>query len=473
MKKRLICAILLVVLALTFVLVACNGNNDDGIITTGELKKDENGNVIFEEVELKLTSVVTGIDRFVLNQLVARFNAEYRDRINVTVSNIDESTFEDTVSKQITNNYGAPDIIMSHQKSHMSFMKTKLTQPFDEAMERSGITIDLGAYSTGLAQYAKLGTDKLYGVPVDGQSMAVLYNKKLLAQYNDGKVPTTRAELIEVCKKAKNGGVDTPIAWMTENQFYTSYLFPTAVIQNGGHLYGDNLYADWYNDVSNRAAIKNAISSLRDMIQVEGIAKHAMNESEAIDSFYNGESLFLFYVPWKLSDVVSNYCKGRDLTEEEVRADYFGGMSIAGLFALDESNANANKIFGDSHFFAMSRTVTDITKKAAICEFAKWFTQNTSVGAKWGEAGHFSACTDVNTSEEYNANEIVSEYIKKFYPDINNFVCIGNTPYYSAISQNLTAMWVSAVAKTGNSQDDAIIKKSQDDANAIIDFVNA
>ena len=473
MKRKLICAVLLVVLAFTFILVACNGNNDDGPITTGELKKDENGNVIFEEVELKLTSVVTGIDRFVLSQLVARFNAEYRGKINVTVANIDESSFEDTVSKQITNNYGAPDIIMSHQKSHMSFMQSKLTQPFDEVMEKSGITIDLGKYSTGVAQYAKLGTDNLYGVPVDGQSMVVLYNKKLLAQYNDGVVPTTRAELIDVCKKAKTGGVETPIAWMTENQFFTSYLFPTAVIQNGGHLYGDDLYADWYKDTANRTAIKNAISSLRDMIQVEGIAEHAMNESEAIESFYSGKSLFFFYVPWKLSDVVTNYCKGRDLTEEEVRADYFGGMSIAGLLALDSNNANANKVFGDSHFFAMSRTVTDITKKAAVCEFVKWFTQNTSVGAKWGEAGHFSACTDVNTSNEYNANEIVANYIKKFYPDINNFVCIGNTPYYSAISQNLASMWVRAVAKTDNSQDETISKKSQDDANVTIDFVNS
>lgn len=67
MKKRIICGIVSLICA--FSCVACSGGNDsqdnpngEWWETTGTLNTDENGKVVFEDVEIRLTTVVTGQD---------------------------------------------------------------------------------------------------------------------------------------------------------------------------------------------------------------------------------------------------------------------------------------------------------------------------------------------------------------------------------------------------------------------------
>lgn len=58
MKKKLL-AIVSVICALVCSLSLAACGKTDGPTTTGTLNKDENGNVIFEDVEFKLMSVVS------------------------------------------------------------------------------------------------------------------------------------------------------------------------------------------------------------------------------------------------------------------------------------------------------------------------------------------------------------------------------------------------------------------------------
>ena len=119
----------------------------------------------------------------------------------------------------------------------------------------------------------------------------------------------------------------------------------------------------------------------------------------------------------------------------------------------------------------MSKTVTDVNKKAAICEFVKWFTQTGSVGAAWAEAGHISASTIIANTAEYTENSVVTDYITRFYPDLNYFVCAGNTPYYSDMATQMRALFVELMAESTGAKDETIITSAQDDLNAIIDFI--
>ena len=155
MKKK-IAAVLSAVMALTVTapLVACGGGNDvlnpDGTwwSTTGELQKDVNGDIVFDDVSIRLTTIVGGVDKTPFSQLIGQFNAEYNGKINIKFSTVGETDFEKNVTLKLTQNANdAPDILMSHQKSIKSFLDYHVIQPYDLAMEETGVKIDLSGFA--------------------------------------------------------------------------------------------------------------------------------------------------------------------------------------------------------------------------------------------------------------------------------------------------------------------------------------
>ena len=125
------------------------------------------------------------------------------------------------------------------------------------------------------------------------------------------------------------------------------------------------------------------MTAIRDMMYGENkIADYNQSTSSILQEFLSDQALFYIAEPWSMESLLNAYAAQNNFSREQTIADYVGGTSMAGWFALEDSE-NANKIFGDSHFFAISKTCTDINKKAAICEFVRWFTQTGSVGADW------------------------------------------------------------------------------------------
>lgn len=481
MKKKvfrtIICFILCIVTAVA--LCACSPKNPDNPdknkwwTTEGELEKDADGKVVFKNVSVKLETVVAGDDKDAFNMLVQKFNREYNGKIRVNVTNTGHSEYERDVAAKITQNSNAPDLIMSHQKSHKNFADNHLIQPLDEAMEQSGIKLNMSDFASGLAQYSSLGYEgKTYSVPVDGQSMVVVYNKQLLAKYAD-HAPTNRAELLDVCAKFKedstNGG-KAPIAWATGGDYFVNYVFLTSLLQNGATLYKNDYTVDWYDNETNRAAFKAAFKSFRDLFD----SSYAnLNEagSTALTEFVAGKRLFYFLCPWSLTSLVGEMASKNNVTEAEAIESYLGGASLSGWFAMSD-NENKNAVYGDSHFFAMAKNVTDINVKAAIVEFIKWFTTNATAGAQWAKAGHVTASNVIAASETYKNDAYVSGFISKFYTDINNFRCVGNTPYYVDTLSNIQGIFADTIGNKNatDASDEATIKSKQNTVNNNVAF---
>ena len=487
MKKKVLGLLLGTIFTVTGALsmTACGGNgggidiDDDGnsIVTkewwttTGTLEKDANGKVEFNDVGVKLSTVVAGEDKGYFNQIVEEFNALYRGKITVIPTNIAENGFEDTIAKQISNNETPPDLIMSHQKGHKSFVDSQLIQPFDETMELSGITFDMKDYSDGLAKYSSLGfKDNLFSIPCDAQSSVVFYNKSIIG---DKALPTTHSELLTLCDEIAAEKNITPIAWATGSAGYLNYLFPTAIMQNGGTLYNtSSFYAEWDNE-QNMSAFKNAIKSFRDLTtrKPKALAPITQSNNEALNEFLYNRAAFYITNPWDTKSLISGYARINGITEVEAKENFVGATSTAGWFAIDENSSNAKKIYGDSHFFAMSKSVTDINVKAAICEFVKWFTGNGSAGAEWAEAGHVTASKVIAADTAYTENEFVKNYISKFYPDINNFECTGNTPFFLPLRTYTGSIIVTALANSTDASDESIIKTAMKSFNGEVDFL--
>ena len=68
-------------------------------------------------------------------------------------------------------------------------------------------------------------------------------------------------------------------------------------------------------------------------------------------------------------------------------------------------------------------------------------------------------------------SESVSKFISKFYSGIDNFECVGVTPFYGDINNALVDIILNTLEQADASKDDAAIKKAQDDYNAVVSFV--
>lgn len=436
--------------------------------TTGDITL-ENDKPVFEEVEIDLATVVAGEDLAAFNTIVRQFNAEYKNQINISVASINQAEFETSVSQKIANNDNPPDLIMSHQKGHMSFVESKLLQPFDEAMEASNNVIDMSDYAAGLAEYSDLGyKGHTFSIPCDAQSNVVYYNKALLERYGD--VPTNRQELLDLCQKVKQGENITPIAWVTSGtDFFKQYTFRTAILQNGGTFYNSNYEVDWYSNETNRTAYKNAIKSIREMVNL-GYADLDVAEATVTNRFMNNQALFYVALPWNANSIFDSYSKANgNISVETVKTEKIGATSIANWFCMTDNDEDSDKIYGDSHFFALSKSCKKLEEKAAAVEFIRWFTQTASVGAQWANAGHITASNIIDTDEEYNADPFVSNFINMWYPSINSFHSAGNNPYYNLTFNAIDSMFVQLKGANG-STDDNVIESSEEFVNDEISF---
>jgi ABC-type glycerol-3-phosphate transport system substrate-binding protein len=434
----------------------------------------EDGKVIFSNVTIKLETVVNGEDTGAFDAIVQKFILLYDGQISVNNTHTGADTYEDTVVAKISNNNNPPDLIMSHQKSHRNFADYGFIQPLDEAMEKSGIQIDMSNYATGLAQYTKHGTNNLYSVPIDAQTQVVFYNKKELAK-TGMTLPTNRTELVNVCNAYKTTTGNMPIAWSTSASYFSNYVYLTSLMQNGLKLYDETSFmTDWYDSEANRTAIVNGNESIRELIN-SGYAAYNVAGATNLSNFLKGKTLFYFTDPWTMESLVNAYAEQEGCSTEDIIAEYLGGAASSGWFAMTD-NAQKNAIFGDSHFFAMTKSVTDINKKAAILEFIKWFTTYATAGADWAQAGHISVSQEILKSDKYKTNPYVVNLVNNFYGDINNFTCVGSTPYYDVIIGNLQSLFADAVnnktlvAGYNKENDFGFIKGKQDAVNNQIAF---
>lgn len=470
-RKGLISILCAAVFAVTM-LAACGGGGGNGPIgvgeheidskwwsTTGEIQKDGD-DVVFNNVEIKLTTVVAGTDLAKFNTIVNRFNAEYLDKINIVSSSVTEESYNSQVAKQISNNANAPDLLMTHQKEFKSLADSKLIQPFNEVIEKSGIDLDLDNYASGLSKYSSLNfKDQMFTVPVDMHSEVVIYNKKLLG---DNALPTNHSELVALCKQIATEKNITPIAASTHSPSFYRFVFNTAILQNGGTFFDTSTYnADWASE-SNMPAYKAAIASIRELI-TENLMKKQQSTGDALSAFLNDKALFYFVEPWSVESVLNAYSGDKN---------DIAGVSMSKWFAADPSKDCADYIYGDAHAFGISTTVTDITKKAAICEFIKWFSENTSAGIPWANAGHYSASKTLTENSSYAAENMVANFLTKFYADIDDFQTMDISPYTYQYKSYLEQLYLAMISNDTADNDESDIRAYQKKVNDEIATIN-
>ncbi len=433
-----------------------------------DLKFDEFGDPVFENVELKVWSVVGDPDDTYLDKVNNMFNDYYRENgLQAKITPIVNGDFYKQVANTINADpRNAPDVIILHSERLSKLAQDNVIVPLDEYFDAAKADFDAENYLSNVIGecYYK---DKLYGVPLDVHA-GVWYVRSDILEKNGLEKPSTLTEFVDVCnsliKKYKEGTLwhramdktnEAACEW-TQNKTYGDDYFPvvmskdggieqgwipqTAVFQNGGKLTDNKGYPAW-----NTEGLKNVMQMFRNWQTGEGDFKGKAYEGKFVSGkddtntvwskLASGEAVFSCEGPWWIEQRLNEYesILGEKTDEKGETYAPLDILNMSKLYALDESAECAGQIYGVGHCFSVCRTVTSKTKRVAAALYAQYMTEHA---VDYMQGGHLPACKAILSSEQYKAKPFYNRYLKEF-GDPENFVMLGNTPHYSAVYEGL------------------------------------
>ncbi|MGN1040864.1 MAG: hypothetical protein ACI4QL_05495, partial [Candidatus Fimimonas sp.] len=134
MKKRLLVVLLVFLLVATFAFAACTPENqpDKPLEGDGDIVRDADGNIVYDNVQLSMWSVTTGDDANTQDEIVARFNEMYSGLINVEVRHITRYDLETLLSNTMQfDKENAPDMLFNHGSRTTEYVDNGWLQQVD------------------------------------------------------------------------------------------------------------------------------------------------------------------------------------------------------------------------------------------------------------------------------------------------------------------------------------------------------
>lgn len=434
-----------------------NGGTTEPITGTNDIQKDENGSVIYNNVEIKVWSVTTGPDAQTQDEIIAKFNEMYEGMIHVTIDqHISRYDLEQMLTSTIEFNPElAPDILFSHGARAAEYVDRGWLLPQDHWIEEAGLVVDDADYVESLLDSVQLD-GKLYGLPQDVHSSMVVVRKDILEK-NNLKIPTNYAELVEVCEAAtrlasegnlwirgQNSEDILRTEWRKARTSETYYPFPlsygdmwvheflgyTIPVQNGVTIVDEEGMPAFNTD-----EMVKGLEVLRGIVSPTSTSLNSLPLSLNYGSDYDvgnapfsaGNAIFKLQGPWEHPNNIKEFDTYYEL---DGGSDNITVIPCSNLFALDNTKDYASKIKGEGHAFMMMKTVDSHTKRCAAMVFADWMVQNA--GIDWAKRGHLPSLKSVEQSSDYRTAPEYEQYIKNL-GSCEDYVVFPSTKYYSII----------------------------------------
>lgn len=453
MIKKIICCLLLLFGIIGLVSCDNDSTEDDG---DGDLVFNENGEVVYDNVILKMFSVTTGDDAITQDSIVEQFNELYKGLIKVEVEHISRYDLENSLQSIMEfDREAAPDIIFNHGARTREYAENEWIKPIDIAYEKGNLYLDKDDFVESLLEATSVD-GRVYGIPQDVHSTMIEIRTDILEK-NGLKIPSNYKELVEVCESAiklaaegnlwirgeNSDGFDSsewrrasrnkayepfPIAY--GDMWVHEFLGYTAAIQNGAVLTDSQGYPGW-----NTTETANGLQVLRDFSHptATSVNKLALSKDYGADydvgysPFLRGECIFKLNGPWEYQKEIDEFDV---LLRKDGGSSNITTISLSNMFAVDSSKEYASKIKGEGHAIMLSSTVTSMTKKCAVAVFADYMAYNS--GVAWAARGHLPAVKSVENSSEYRESAQYKAYIKN-WGSCNDYVVYPPTQYYSMV----------------------------------------
>ncbi|PRX67300.1 carbohydrate ABC transporter substrate-binding protein (CUT1 family) [Nonomuraea fuscirosea] len=222
--------------------------------------------------------------------LIKEFQAKY-PQVKVNYVNVPSDQAQNQFQTAAQAGTGAPDVIRSEVAWTSQFASLGYLQPLDGSR-----AVDKPEdFLPGPLSSTKFG-GKTYAVPQVTDTLALIYNKRLLKEAGHEEAPKTIAELKQTALdvKAKTGAQG--LALNVDSYFLLPFMYG-----EGGDLL----------DVANKKIVVNspanvkAMETVSDLISSGAAAKPATTESyaNAMTALKEGKAAMIYNGPWALSEI--------------------------------------------------------------------------------------------------------------------------------------------------------------------------
>lgn len=430
MKKRPI--LFSLIAAAAFSLMSCGGGDDSGNIDT-----DDDGNIVFNNVNITFTNVITGTDNEYLTQLVNQFNEEYKGQIRVQASASQPADIYDNLP--VATSYKRnPDVMLIHAERVLQFAgqtnsdgTSKYFRELEDIMELAKIELNAEDFPEQVWSNMQINGHQ-YGIPFDLHMAGIYVNTTILDELGLD-MPETREELIAAAQAAMAKGYSgLPLS----NGYPDTYAYINGFFNYGGKqilvegdegfdenlTLSDGTVVPAQPGVYYKNATLNAVKSFGEFFFGENkISEPALATDSNLNAFYNGKSLFCFDGIWLLNDVIK-YSNNNDFEFDVIPANVMYNSTANPEYTGD--------IYTNGHIFVMPKNSSGGEKDSrqqASMEFIKWMLEHS---ASWAKSGKIAAYAPARETEEYKA----IDYLDGF-GEISDFRAIQANKYtYSAFS---------------------------------------
>lgn len=457
-------------LVLTFLsciaLTGCGGSSTDDNLTDsidvpsitddGDITRDDQGNIIYNNIELDMWAVTTGDDAETQDAIIKKFNEAYKGMISVTTRHVSRYDLETQLQSVMEfDKENAPDLLFNHGSWAAEYYSRKWLQPIKPYIDLAEIVLDEEDYVKSLLDSTTIG-GALFGLPQDVHSSMVVVRKDILDK-NNLAIPTNYTELValseQVVSLAASGNLEIrgsnsdgypATEWRKASTNSQYQLFPisygdmwvhefagyTAAAQNGGSFVDNNGLPGW-----NTPEVAKGIEVVRNWLfpTSSSANKHSLSTYYGSDydvglaPFAKGEAIFKLNGPWAYQTDLNNF--DRDLKDDGGSAN-ITTIPMSNLFAKDSSKDYASKIKGEGHAFMLLNTVESNTKACAAMIFSDWMVNNA--GIEWAKRGHLPSLKSVEKSTEYLEDPAYESYLKN-WGSCEDYIVIPPTKNYSYI----------------------------------------
>ena len=395
------------------------------------VKRDNDGNIVYENVEIDLHYLWDWGNQTYLNSLINKFNYQYSGQIKVkTPNNADRES--DTVKNQI----------LYERQSQAIYPIRADYYAAQDVYDFAGIEFNAEDYYEDAISDCYIN-GKLYTVPVMMSVPMFVYNKDMMATYNvdsEGNalpLPSTFTELKTLLLKVYEGeyNENTNSGFVTAKTNANDWTFKE-MSSSVSFFQNDAAYFKWQDGklVNDWTDLDNAVNALNNMNDIFG-GNGACHGSIAGDFEQKG--------------TIADVAAGRAFMGLLHSAMYndtvpttqgIGILPLSGLFADgDCENKDLIPVHNIGFQFHKSSTAS-LTELAATAVFADFVSKNceTYVGGMWYPANKAAAEKGLNDSSANAAAKAAASALKQV-GDPENFVSLMGSPVTRMISNEEAA----------------------------------
>ncbi|TXK42203.1 extracellular solute-binding protein [Nonomuraea sp. C10] len=310
-------------------------------------------------------------------KLIKEFEAKY-PKIKIKYVNVPSDQAQNQFQTAAQAGTGAPDVIRSEVAWTSQFAELGYLQPLDGTRAVD----DEADYLPGPLSSTKYN-GKTWAVPQVTDTLALLYNKRLLKEAGHDKPPATVPELKQAALDVKSKTGANGLALNVDGYFLLPFIYG-----EGGDLL----------DVRNKQVVVNspqnvkAMATLQDLITSGAAAKPALQDSyaNAMTALKDGKTAMIYNGPWSLSEVY----QGKEFADKE----------NLGIAPVPAGSAKAGAPTGGWNLaiYAGSKNIE------ASYEFLRFMSSSSSLATVSAELGLLPARTSSFEDPRVKANTDVS-----------------------------------------------------------------